>query len=193
MSIRSRRGRPVPRRWAASSRTMPRPGTATRNCRPSATARIAFASRSTPAAPSPRRRPTSSSPGCAHRSTCWDRCWRAAARRGSRCPAATTSVAASSTCTSAGCRRWAPSSTSCTVSSRLGAGRCAAPGSCSTSRASAPPRTCSPRPSWRRGRRCSTTPPASPRSATWRRSSTAWARRSRAPGRRRSRSTASRA
>ena len=56
------------------------------------------------AARSPRRRrPTTSCARCAPRCWCWARCWRATARRASRCPAAAPSARGRSTCTSPAC------------------------------------------------------------------------------------------
>ena len=55
------------------------------------------------AARSPRpRRPTTSCARCAPRCWCWACCWRARARRGSRCPAAAPSARGRSTCISPG-------------------------------------------------------------------------------------------
>ena len=86
---------------------------------------------------------------------------------------------ASSTCTSAGSSRWASSCRSCTGSSRRAPTGSTAPGSCSSSRASAPPRTCSPPPCWPRARPSSRTRRGSRRSPTSRRCSTGMGARGR--------------
>ena len=107
---------------------------------------------------------------CGPRSTCSGRCWLGTARRASRCPAATTSGAASSTCTSM--RSPAMGAELEVVHGFIDA-RCNAlvrrSQSCSSSRASARPRPCSRQPCSPRARPSSRTRHASPRSATWRR------------------------
>ena len=92
--------------------------------------------------PSCPRRPTSWSSGCGRRSSCSARCSPAAARPGSPCPAATTSGPGRSTCTCAGSRRWAPTFELAHGYIEARPTASSAPGSCSSSRASAPPRTC---------------------------------------------------
>ncbi len=63
--------------------------------------------RSTPGASSRPPRLMISCARCAPRCWCWGRCWRAAARRGCRCPAAAPSARGRSICTSRGWSAWA--------------------------------------------------------------------------------------
>ena len=72
--------------------------------------------RSTCPRTSATRRPTTWSAGCARRSACSARWWRAAAAPGWPCPAATTSARAVSTCTSPDCTSSVPRSGSSTGS-----------------------------------------------------------------------------
>ena len=85
--------------------------------------READASPSTRAPSTAPSRPTNWSRPCARRSWCWARCWRSSATPKCRCPAAARSVRGRSTSTSAACRRWAPTSSSRTASSRPSAKR----------------------------------------------------------------------